>query len=56
MSFLSTKLLLGLVLGGGLGYAWHLAVGCPTGGCPITANPYTSVLYGMLMGGLLTSS
>lgn len=32
------------------GYAWHRLVGCRTGTCPITANPWTSTLYGALIG------
>lgn len=38
------------LLGGALGYAWHRVVGCATGACPLTANPYTATLYGALMG------
>jgi len=40
-------------VGGGLGYAWYRVVGCSTGSCPITARWWTSVLYGMVMGGML---
>ena len=39
-----------VVAGGALGYAYHRIVGCRTGACPITANPYISTLYGALMG------
>jgi hypothetical protein len=48
------KIILGIVLGGALGFAWHRFVGCRTGACPITANPYISTLYGALMGLLVT--
>ena len=49
-----TKILLGMAVGGLLGYAWYRTVGCATGACPITSNPYTSTLYGMMLGLLMT--
>ena len=36
--------------GGLLGFAYHKLVGCSTGACPITANPYISTLYGAFVG------
>jgi hypothetical protein len=42
---------LAYVVGGGIvGFAYHKIVGCRSGTCPITANPYISTLYGALMG------
>jgi hypothetical protein len=39
------------VLGGGaVGFAYHKLVGCSSGACPITANPYIATLYGALIG------
>jgi hypothetical protein len=46
-------LLLALALGAGGGYLYHRLVGCPGGGCPISASPYLSVLWGTAIGGLL---
>jgi hypothetical protein len=39
-----------VVLGALLGYAYHRFVGCRTGACPITANPYVSTVYGAVTG------
>ncbi len=33
-----------------LGFLYYKFVGCSTGACPITANPITSTLYGMIVG------
>lgn len=44
--------ILGIVLGAMAGYAWFRFVGCTTGSCPITSNPWTSSIYGGVMGGL----
>ena len=43
------KLVIGLVVGAGVGYAMHRYVGCRTGACPLTANPWVSMaVYGFL--------
>ena len=41
------------VVGAVLGFGYHKLVGCRSGACPITANPYISTLYGALMGFLV---
>ncbi len=48
------RIVVSAVIGGVLGVVYQRAVGCRTGTCPITANPYTSALYGMVMGVLLS--
>jgi len=48
--------LLGIVLGGIMGYAYYYFVGCASGTCAITSNPINSSLYGMVMGYLVLSS
>jgi len=37
-----------------LGFAYHKFVGCSTGTCPITANQWSSILYGALLGFLFS--
>lgn len=37
---------LAMIVGAALGYGWHRLVGCPTGGCPLTSNPYISTALG----------
>jgi hypothetical protein len=48
------RLALFIVVGAALGFGYHRLVGCRTGACAITANPYISTLYGALMGYLLS--
>lgn len=47
------KLIAWIAGGGAAGFAWYYFVGCATGTCPITSNPYISTGYGALMGGLV---
>lgn len=45
----------GALAGGILGYfVLYKLIGCSTGGCPITANPFISTIYGIVVGVLLT--
>jgi rhodanese-related sulfurtransferase len=48
--------MLGIVIGGISGYFYWYYVGCVSGTCPITSNPYISIIYGSILGGLLISS
>jgi hypothetical protein len=50
------KVVLGVLAGGLLGFGYYKLIGCPTGGCPLTSNPWTSTLYGMVVGALVASS
>jgi hypothetical protein len=52
---LTLRLLLGLVVGGILGFSYYYFVGCNSEGCAITSNPFRMSGYGMLLGALLTS-
>ena len=46
------RLVIGVVLGVLLGYGVYRFIGCSTGTCPITSNPWVSTIYGMVIGGL----
>ncbi|MDQ7816720.1 MAG: DUF6132 family protein [Melioribacteraceae bacterium] len=42
------------VLGGAvLGYSYYYFIGCYSGTCPITSNPYISTFYGALIAAIL---
>lgn len=40
-------------IGAGLGFAYYYFIGCYSGTCPISSNPYISTLYGFVMGAVL---
>lgn len=50
------KLIIGALLGGGLGFAYYKFVGCSSGTCPLTSNPWISSIYGAVLGGLIANS
>jgi hypothetical protein len=41
------------LLGGIAGFAYYYYIGCRSGACPLTGNPWISTLYGGVMGLLL---
>ncbi len=51
-----TKIIAGVVIGGVLGFGYYKLVGCATGTCPLTSNPWISTLFGMLVGGFIAGS
>ena len=42
--------ILPVLAGGILGYAYYYYIGCNTGSCAITSNPYISTVYGAFLG------
>lgn len=50
------RIILGVLVGGGLGFAYYKFVGCSTGTCPLTSNPVISTICGAVLGVLLATS
>ena len=46
------KMLLPVFLGGTAGYLYYHYIGCVSGHCPITSNPYISTAYGSAIGAM----
>ena len=46
------RLLAGILIGAVGGYVYYRFVGCSSGVCPITSNPYISTIYGAVIGAL----
>jgi hypothetical protein len=47
------RLVLGVLIGGAVGFAYQRVVGCSTGTCPLTATPLRAILYGAVVGCLM---
>jgi hypothetical protein len=50
------KIVIAIIIGGIIGFAYYKLIGCSSGACPITSNPYTSILYGAFLGFLVGQS
>jgi Family of unknown function (DUF6132) len=50
------RIIIGIIVGGGLGFAYYKFVGCSSGTCPLTSNPVISTIYGAVLGVLLATS
>jgi len=49
------RIVLAPLIGAGVGYAYYKLVGCVSGTCPITSNPWASMIYGAIMGYMVAS-
>jgi hypothetical protein len=50
------KPFLAATAGGVLGFLYYYYVGCTTGTCEITSNPYSSILMGSFLGYFVVNS
>jgi hypothetical protein len=50
------KRIVPVLLGAAGGYAYYYYIGCASGACPISSNPYVSTVYGSVIGALLIPS
>ncbi|HUT64498.1 MAG TPA: DUF6132 family protein [Anaerolineae bacterium] len=49
------RVVLGSIAGALVGFAYYKFIGCSGGRCPITSNPWASVLYGAIMGYMIAT-
>ncbi len=50
------RIIIGIIVGGGLGFGWYKLAGCSSGTCPLTSHPVISTIFGAAFGALLASS
>jgi hypothetical protein len=50
------KPFIAVIIGGIAGFLYYRFVGCASGTCAITSNPYMSIIFGGLFGLFVTSS
>ena len=48
------KIALGIIIGGGIGFAIGYFGRCASGLCPLTSNPLISTIIGALIGAMIT--
>jgi len=50
------KIIIGVAIGGVLGFLYYKFIGCSSGTCPITSKPLNSIIYGAVMGLLVSQA
>ena len=50
------RYIIGALIGGIVGFGYYKLVGCSTGTCPLTSNPWSSTIYGMVMGTMIAGT
>ncbi len=48
--YITLKTIIGTVSGAIIGFGYYYFIGCKSGSCPITGNPYISTIYGAVAG------
>ena len=54
MSFNFASNIIPVIIGAAGGFLYYKLVGCATGTCPITSNPWSSTIYGAVLGLLVS--
>jgi len=54
IKYISVRNIIGIIVGIVLGYVYYIKVGCNSGSCPITSNPWMSILCGGILGYLIS--
>ncbi|MBN2246135.1 MAG: YtxH domain-containing protein [Candidatus Aminicenantes bacterium] len=49
------KIIIGVGIGAVMGFFYYRFIGCRSGACMITSNPYSSTIYWALLGGLIAN-
>lgn len=49
------QIVIGSLIGAVIGYLYYYFIGCSSGTCAITSNPYISTIYIAILGGLVAS-
>lgn len=52
---MTVKIIIGAVVGWALGFAAYKFIGCASGACPLTSNPWVSTLLGLGLGAMFMS-
>jgi hypothetical protein len=47
------RLILGAAIGAAIGFAYYTFIGCSSGACPITSDPFISMVCGAMIGLLI---
>jgi hypothetical protein len=50
------RLIIGVAVGAVAGFAYYRYIGCSSGACPLTSNPYISTIYGAVMGAIFSGA
>ena len=52
---MAVRIILGIIVGGTLGFALGYFGKCASGACPLTSNPYISTIVGAVFGLLIAA-
>ena len=50
---MTLRLAIGALIGGLIGFGVYHFIGCSSGTCPITSNPWISTVFGVIMGAMV---